>query len=235
MPNEKTPPQHEEPSVKKDGKTHEEKEKKASKVHIGGGFNVNLGGGFIEHRTSGGVNVENVLLGTLCVTLSLALLGYGGALWYLTAEKEKTGVVLEKIHKVNGDIASIEKKQTELSAFQNRLGSVKGALENHTFMTQLFAKLEEYTLPTVFYTNVSVAPNMSVNLTGEAGSYTEVGKQLLAFQEAKDIVASAKIEGANAVIGQQGEILGINFLIKIEFKPTLVKRKAQEDKSDKKS
>ncbi len=200
-------------------------------------MSMNLGGGFIPAGPSEQGNPAVLILGTLCVALSLVLLVYGGVLWYQNEQKAKLQTIIENITKVNADIADIEKKQGELGKFQNRLGNVKTALDNHIYITKLLSKIEDYTLPNVFYTNISVAQNMAVSLSAAVstspdgpGAYTTLGKQLLAFEEAKEFVASAQVDGATAVIGQQGETLGINFAMTLTIKPEIVRKQIEQKK-----
>lgn len=205
-------------------------EELAKKTPAHASVNVNLGGSFIPAGPSEHGNPAVLMLGTLCVALSVVLFIYGGVLWYQTEQKVKLQSVLDKVAKVNADIADIEKKQTELGTFQNKLGNIKTALDNHIYVTKLLAKIEESTLPNVFYTNISLAGNMTVSLTAVSDNYTTLGKQLLAFQEAKEFVTSAQVEGANAVIGQQGETLGINFSMKLTVKPEVMRMHTEQKK-----
>lgn len=216
----------------------EEKIKKAPAKAAGHkSMSINLGGSFISASPSDQGNPAVLLLGTLCVAISLMLLVYGGVLWYQNEQKMKLQVVIEKITKVNADITSLEKKQTELGKFQNRLGNVKTALDNHLYITQLLSKIEYYTLPDVFYTNISIAQNMAVSLSAAVstsqdgpGAYTTLGKQLLAFEEAKDVITSVQVDGATAVIGQQGETLGINFAMTLVIKPEIIRKQTEQKK-----
>jgi hypothetical protein len=72
-------------------------------------------------------------------------------------------------------------------------------LEKHVSWSQLFTKLERYTLPEVYYKSLSADVNGTVTLSASAKDYETAIKQLYIYQQAPDFVGSATISGITFV------------------------------------
>lgn len=208
-----------------------EKEKtKPKEMHDGRrAVTVNLATKEIMKETAkriGRKSVRSIIISAVASLAASALL-YGGVLIYGQMQKRTFEAVTSPLDEINKEIGALESKSKDLIAFQSKLVAVKSLFDEHVYLSDIFRKLEETTLPEVSYTNVSVAPNMAVSVNGVANSYTTLGRQLLAFNRAKEFIARAEISSASAVLGSNGQISGVNFDMNLTLQKDTVKKIAK--------
>lgn len=208
-----------------------EKEKIKQQKRFGGrrGVTVNLATREIMRETAKRIGRKSVRTISISIVVSLALsaLSYGVVLIYGQMQKRTFETVTSPLGEINKEIEALEGKSKELITFQSKLVAVKSLFDGHTYMADVFSKLEKTTLPEVSYTDVSVTPNMTMNISGIANSYTTLGRQLLAFKRAGDFVSKADISSAAAVLGSDGQISGVNFTMSLTIQNNDEKREAE--------
>ena len=159
--------------------------------------------------------------------VGLSAVLYGGIWAYGYYLKTNTLLpIMTEETSVNADIASLEAQRTEFLAFQSKINNAKTLLDKHQYWSQFLSALEQATISDVSYINVIGSQDGNVTLAGFAKDYRAVGRQLLAFQSAKDVVASASISSANAVLNPNGEVSGVNFTVSLKIQPSVLKLKA---------
>lgn len=168
-------------------------------------------------------SVRTIVISTIA-SLALAALSYGGVLIYGQMQKRTFDIVTRPLDDINKEIASLESKSKELIAFQSKLIAIKSLLDEHVYMSDIFKKIENVTLPEVSYTSISIAPNMTVSINGIASNYTTLGRQLLSYNRAKEFISNAEISSASAVLGSSGQISGVNFDMNLTLQKEAVKR-----------
>ncbi|MDP2629975.1 MAG: hypothetical protein Q8P56_01055 [Candidatus Uhrbacteria bacterium] len=165
-----------------------------------------------------------LLVGSFFIALIIALLAYGALLAWGSQEQKKVAIVRQELDAVNRDIAQMEKEHSNLTQFQNKLSALKSLIDDHRTLLPFFDGLEKNTLPEVFYSTLVFSSDGSASLSATTTSYTNVGRQLLAFQESKGFTSSVQFSGIASSLNQDGEIIGVNFSVLLKLDPALFKK-----------
>jgi len=180
----------------------------------------------IREATQKVVRKNVIQLGvSFLIALFIALLFYGGLLMYGAKEQGKAVPLRQKIDALNVEIQRMESQHATLIAFQNKLTAVKSLLDEHTTVDQLFGELEHATLPEVSYDTLSMMNDGSVTLNATTTSYTDVGRQLLAFEQSKGFITSVAFSNIASALNQYGEVIGVSFTVNLKLDSTLLKKK----------
>jgi len=147
----------------------------------------------------------------LYLAMSLLLAGavvFGGWLWanyYYNTITSTISEVNAEIAIKNIEISRYQQVQKEVQLLKQKITSVQELLDKHVYWSQIFNKLENYTLSDVFYKSMAADINGSVTLAAEAKDYETAVKQLFVFEEASDFVTNVTI--SNIVFKQAEELL----------------------------
>ncbi len=184
---------------------------------------VNLMSSEVLNEASRAIVRRNIflLIGTLVIALALAALSYGALMVWGSQEQKKVGVIRQELDSVNAAITKMEKENSNLTAFQNKLSMIKTLVDDHKELAPFFDALEKNTLPEVFYSTLAFSGDGVASLSATTTSYTNVGRQLLAFQESKGFIKSVQFTGIASSLNQQGDVIGVSFTIQLELDPAL--------------
>lgn len=131
---------------------------------------------------------------------------------YQKLKEEKLKDVQSKLETTIREIDNLKTEKDEALVLQKKFGEIKNLLERHIYWTKLFSILERLTVDTVNYNSIAGSNDGRVKLSAQGENYLSVARQLLAFQEAKE-VKEAEIKGANK--DEEGKI---SFKIDLTFK-----------------
>lgn len=203
-----------EPAQKKPG-FFGAKEKKA--------VGVNLMSSEVLDEASRAIVRRNIflLIGSFVIALAIAALVYGALITWGAQEQKKVSVIRLELDSANNDIAKMEKENANLTAFQNKLSTIKTLVDDHKELQPFFDALEKNTLPEVFYSTLAFSGEGAASLSATTTSYTNVGRQLLAFQESKGFIKSVQFSGIASSLNQQGDVIGVSFTVQLQLDPTL--------------
>jgi len=141
-----------------------------------------------------------------------SLLFYGGLLFYKNNLVKNLKVITNEIYVLEQKRdPKTEKAMVEL---EKRIQLLKTLFENHIYWSKLLDKLQELTIPQVYFTgaNLTLAQDTVTFVTdGGTSSYTNLARQILTFQE-DALVNKVQISS----IGLD-EKLGIKFGITVNF------------------
>jgi len=151
------------------------------------------------------------ILGSALLALLIVGIVYGGIRAYGSQREKEIQTIRDVIQKTESQISNLERNAAVLSQFQTKLTSLKTLLDTHISMVKFFRKLEELTLSNVSYSNVSLSGEGTVMLSAVSTDYTSVGRQLLAYEKAPEIIKKAKITAVNGMLSQTGDIAGVSF------------------------
>ncbi len=129
------------------------------------------------------------------VSVSCVFGGWLAANWYFNQKIQELNSINSEISALDASIRSYKNLQDEVKSLNTSLNNVKTMLEKHVSWSQLFTKLERYTLPEVYYKSLSADVNGTVTLSASAKDYETAIKQLYIYQQASDFVDSATISG----------------------------------------
>lgn len=187
---------------------------------------VNLMSPEIIKEVSRQIERKNLIqvFGSLGIAVGLVALAYLGLFLYDFINGKNLNPVRDRLVQVDQEISGLEQNSQALSAFQNTLGSLRTLLDDHIYWTRFLQKLESVTLKNVKYDALTISSAANTFVLGAtADTYSDIGKQLRAFQEAKDTFPAVSVAGANAVIDQGGQIVGVNFTLSLTFNPDSIK------------
>ncbi|MFA5069867.1 MAG: hypothetical protein WC528_01160 [Patescibacteria group bacterium] len=161
----------------------------------------------------------------LAAVMLIALVYYV-LLFYQSSIETKTAEVKTQKIEVTGEISKYENLQKESIAFKGKIDAVSDLLDTHIYWTKFFEKLENNTLPDVYYSGVFNASNSTVlSLKAVAPDFETVAKQLLVFQNATDFATAAEITSARRVAATSSSSVlapGVVIASQVEFDIDLV-------------
>ncbi len=150
--------------------------------------------------------------GVVLVLLILSLLLYGGLLFY----KSK---INENLENIRDEIVSLDQKRDPeiekvIIDLDKKLAVLKDLFEDHLYWSKLFDKIEQVTIPQVYFSQSRVnflEDKIDVVFSGNASGYTNLARQILSFQE-ESMVESVRVSGISLTTeGGVGFDLSVNF------------------------
>lgn len=150
--------------------------------------------------------------------IALSLLVYGGLFFYGNSLKAQLREAQNQIEGLNKQRdMDFEKKVVSL---EKSLNSLKAILNNHSYWSNVFSELGKLTIPQVSFSDFSGTMgkdgSIDVSLSGSAGGYTYLAKQMVSFGQEK-LVHSIEVSGIT--LNTAG---GIDFSLKVNFLKDIV-------------
>ena len=109
---------------------------------------------------------------------------------------------------------------TEAQALQQELLTMQQLLGAHRYWTRVFDALQKVTIDEVYFTSFSSASDGSLELSAHGRDYESVARQLVAFQQATDVIATVSITGASAILDQDtGQVGEVGFAVSLRLRP----------------
>lgn len=150
---------------------------------------------------SSGPHLRGKLVGLAAVAVASVLVVVGlqqWVRWYEVQIGTQVKATEAQITQLTAAIAGYEQYRLEGEVLQAQIKTVESALARHLYWTKIFEKLEQYTIPEVYFTNFAASVDGNLTLAAVGKDYQSVARQLVAFQGAKDFVASVTITSASA-------------------------------------
>lgn len=171
---------------------------------VGAGLNVNL----VPQEYQPEAPSKNRFIAAVAVGVAVVLVAgatVGLSLYRRTLDK-KIADLDAKSAAIGQQISALESGPLQQAlVLRQRTADVTKALDQHVYWDRFFEQIEGVTLPTVAYSSMSVDIAGSVTLAATATSFDEVGKQLLAFQQATSFITQATILSATKVSATSGQ------------------------------
>ncbi len=154
----------------------------------------------------------------------LSLLFYGGLFLYQSNLKKNLKSIENEI------IVMDSERNTELEKniidTDKRINLLKNLFQNHLYWTAMFKKMEELTIPEVYFSEARFSLSLGkleAGLEGSSGTYTNLARQMVSFQE-DSLVEKVKVSGISL-----DEEKGIKFGLSIIFSKDILLRKQNND------
>lgn len=126
-----------------------------------------------------------------CFTLVYAIMvGYEAYFIY------RTEIGQQHLQELNTRILKYSDLQQKIAVTNDTLSTLNELLQSHTYWSNWFNFLEAYTLPDVYFTDLTANQVGVVNLEGVAKDYTTVTHQVNAFRAATTVVQSVEVNTA---------------------------------------
>lgn len=189
-------------------------------------FGVNLMSQEAMREVARGHQKKNfmILSGGVIAGLVLFALAFVGVRVYAYVIAKDARQLSVNLGKIDEEITALEKNSAVLNQFQNRLTVLKSLLDGHIYWSQFIAELEKYTLPSVAYDALSVAPGTAISFSATAPDFRTLARQLLVLQEAKSLVDAVRITAGSAQLDQSGDIDGVSFEVSFTMNPNILKK-----------
>lgn len=104
--------------------------------------------------------------------------------------------VQSRLTQVNAAVRNFEEEKGSAQALQKQFLLVETVLDNHVYWTPFLQKLEETTIPDVYYVSVTSSRSGEIRLSAIAKTYTAAARQIRAFERATHFVQSVNIQEA---------------------------------------
>lgn len=118
-----------------------------------------------------------------------------GILFYQTYLINQVRNTQDNIKKTEDEIAGYTAWQKDVIAFNDKIEGVTKLLNTHIYWLSFFKALEEYTLPDVYYGNLSGDVSGTFTLTATAPDFKTVSEQIALFRQA-DFISNVVIISA---------------------------------------
>ena len=149
------------------------------------------------------IPLSKILYLVMSLIISCALV-FGGWLWanyYYNTISITINEISSEITIKNAEIGQYRQLQKDVSALRQTIGNVQGLLDKHVYWSEVFNKLEEYTVSGVYFKSMTADINGSVALSAVGKDYETAVRQLFVFDKASDFVTDITI--SNIVFAQE--------------------------------
>lgn len=195
-------------------------------------FGVNLMSQEAMRDVARGHQKKNLMILSSGVIAGLVLfiLAFVGVRVYAYVIAQNARQLSVNLGKIDEEITTLEKNSASLNQFQNKLSILKSLLDGHIYWSQFITELEKYTLPSVAYDALSVAPGTAISFSATAPNFRTLARQLLVLQEAKSLADAVRITAGSAQLDQSGDIDGVSFEVSFTMNPNILKKAADQSR-----
>jgi len=106
----------------------------------------------------------------------------------------------------------------EGSGLAIRQRKLLGVMSQIPHWSKFISWLENNTDSDVYYRAITIDSNGEVGLEVQSPSYVAVARQWVVFQNSEDWIESVEIANVDTIVGETGEMSGVNFNIKLQVK-----------------
>lgn len=124
-----------------------------------------------------------------------------------------------------------DRKDAALS-LQTQFGSIENLIDGHMYWTPFLQKLEELTIPDVYYSGMTASKNGQIVLQAVAKNFDSAARQIRSFELAPSAIKSINI-GEARIENQPGAILPVpvvTFDIQLELVPDILFLNSPQEK-----
>lgn len=170
----------------------------------------------IPQKKPSGFSFENAVF-----YLSLLILaGIIGGFFYLNYAigKGNDQLAAASIEAATAKTQEQKDLKNQVAAAQQKLNDYSKILDDHRVGTEFFNKLEALVLPDIYFLKCDLdLAKLTADFSGRAKTFKSLGQQIMIFESAGDIIASANLDKAS--INDKGSI---DFSVKININPVVV-------------
>ena len=188
-------------------------------------------------HVSAGAHISKKVIAMVLSILGSALLValiFGGMKFYEDQIGTAVKTYDESIKEKKLKITQYDNERQAVDVLQSKLDLLDGLLSNHIYWTQVFEKLEQYTVEDVYFADFASSKEGSLLLSAVGKDYTSVARQIVAFQDAKDFVELVQINSASAAeseeVNGKKKVTKTSFSVKINLIPDVFFMKFDQTK-----
>lgn len=137
-----------------------------------------------------------LLVSIMVFVFAFWVIASGVAVARAKSAESKQSELHARLTQVNAAVKHYEEEKTAEQNLQKQFTFVETALNNHVYWTPFLQKLEETTIPDVYYVDMTADRNGSIRLKAVAKSYTSAARQIRAFERATSFVQKVDIHEA---------------------------------------
>lgn len=128
---------------------------------------------------------------------------------------KKAEFLRQEIKKADTAISDYSDMVFTVKNLEDRTAKIKKLLDNHIYFSKFFSALERYTLPEIYYLDLSLDTSGKVVLPAMAKDLSSLLKQMTIFQNAPDFIKEIKFSGFNIIQGTKDKQGGLSFRIEL--------------------
>ncbi|MDP3986318.1 MAG: hypothetical protein Q8P77_02730 [Candidatus Veblenbacteria bacterium] len=155
---------------------------------VGGTPPIMLDVNLIPEQEGGGMPPRTVRVIALAgvAALLLVAVAYFVVRSYVVNKVAENEKVQQEVIVLQGKLEAVRAAAEEAMATQRRVQALGEQLDRRADWAPFFVFLEKHTIPAVQLLSLAADANGRVTVTGQALNYTEVGRQMLAFEEGEE-------------------------------------------------
>lgn len=157
--------------------------------------------------------------GAVVVGLIVVAGGYFVLQQKVTQHAQDVTAAQEEVDQLQDKLEGVRAKTETAESTKRQLAAVASLLDDRPSWLPLFTALEEVTIPKVYFSSVAADANGVLTLSGQGPSYTEVARQLKAFQDSP-LVESVDMTGFKGDRGEAGKV-NVGFSMVVKFKASV--------------
>ncbi len=151
--------------------------------------------------------------------LLIEMLCYGGLVFYNKYLHGQMAKSEQAASGIDSEISKLDVSLKQAVSYQSRLASLSIMLDHHIFWSAVLDELEKYIYrPVVLETLEADQTSHIFNVSGVAGSYTEIGKVILSLKKSPRIQDVELLETHSS----DSERAGYSFTLRVTFDPQLL-------------
>ncbi len=162
----------------------------------------------------------------LLIVVAIWFVAAGITITHVKNVEQEVFAKTQELTKVNTLIKEQDAAKQASQKLQKQFVAVKGLIENHVYWSPFFQKLEETTIPDVYYVRINISQTGEVVLRAVAKSYAAAARQIRAFEKTPSFVDGVTVK--EAVVELQPESILpvpiVAFDISLDLEDSLLKK-----------
>jgi len=161
------------------------------------------------------------LLTLVVITCFIIAAAYGGLVYWQKQKEEAGKVFVRKSAELESKIKQAKDNINEILTFQQKLTLVSLLIDRHTYWTNFFKFLEDYTINDVYYMEFSGGIKGSYSLSALAKNFNSISQQLKVMQGSNHVIKANVDSGQLSAGEKEGRSGGVKFNLELLINPAI--------------
>ena len=136
---------------------------------------------------------------------------------------EKLVLKIQQLGELKKILAESQEVKEQTVVLQQKLIALKNIFDNRIHWTKFFNLLEKYTLDGIYYPSFSGDIKGEISLPAVATSYGEIARQMVVFENAKDLIETVKVNSATLKTDNVRGITGVSAVFELKLAKDIFK------------
>ena len=125
---------------------------------------------------------------TVLAAVAIVVIVYFSLRYYVGSQQKASEDIQQEVIALQQELEAARGGAEQALATQHRISELSNLLNQQSKWQNFFDFLEQRTIPTVVLSNLAADANGQVTLSGTAPDLTEVGRQMLAYQQSTNVL-----------------------------------------------